>query len=58
MYHGVSAWPLPVFNWCQLPLAEFEQQLEYLHANYVVLPLREVIEPMDRSAPLPRTRPF
>lgn len=54
MYHGVAAWPLPVFNWCQLPLAEFEQQLDFLQSQYTVLPLREVIERMVRRAPLPR----
>lgn len=54
MYHGVSAWPLPVYNWCQLPLAEFEQQIDFLYSQYTMLPLREVIDRMERRAPLPR----
>jgi peptidoglycan/xylan/chitin deacetylase (PgdA/CDA1 family) len=54
MYHGVTPQPLPVFNWCQLPLAQFEQQLDFLASQYTILPLREAIDRLARRAPLPR----
>lgn len=54
MYHGVAAWPLPVFNWCQLALADFEQQIRLLAGQYTILPLREVIARMENGTPLPR----
>jgi peptidoglycan/xylan/chitin deacetylase (PgdA/CDA1 family) len=54
MYHGVTPKRLPVFNWCQLHLPDFEQQIEFLARQYTILPLSEVIDRMTRRAPLPR----
>ena len=53
MYHGIMPRPLPVFNWCQLALAEFERQMELLAEHYTILPLREIVERVDRRAALP-----
>ncbi|MCC6419344.1 MAG: polysaccharide deacetylase family protein [Gemmataceae bacterium] len=53
MYHGVTTAPLPVFNWCQLAVAEFARQAALLARAYTVLPLSEVAERLHREAPLP-----
>jgi peptidoglycan/xylan/chitin deacetylase (PgdA/CDA1 family) len=53
MYHGVTAEPLPVFNWCQLAAAEFARQVALLAQEYRVLPLSEVIARLEQRAPLP-----
>src|SRR5262249_34033637 len=53
MYHGVTAEPLPVFNWCQLAAAEFARQAALLAQEYHVLPLSAVIDRLARRAPLP-----
>jgi peptidoglycan/xylan/chitin deacetylase (PgdA/CDA1 family) len=53
-YQGVTPRPLPVFNRSQLPLAEFEQQIEFLASQYSILHLREVIERFNQHKPLPR----
>jgi peptidoglycan/xylan/chitin deacetylase (PgdA/CDA1 family) len=53
MYHGVTPVPLPVFNWCQLGLERFTEQLAFIAAEYNVLPLREVVDRMEAGAPLP-----
>ncbi|MEW4568946.1 polysaccharide deacetylase family protein [Tautonia sp. JC769] len=53
MYHGVVADPLPVWNWCQVHRDEFKLQIEFLAAEYNVLPLDEVVDRLRRSAPLP-----
>jgi peptidoglycan/xylan/chitin deacetylase (PgdA/CDA1 family) len=53
MYHGVVAEPLPVFNWCQLELSRFEEQIKFLALEYQVLPLREVVNRLRRRLPLP-----
>ncbi len=53
MYHGVTPEPLPVFNWCQLALTEFERQIEFLAAHYTVLPLREIVRRLDCREALP-----
>lgn len=54
MYHGITPEPLPVFNWCQLAVAEFERQMEFLTGNYTLLPLREIVHRLERRLPLPR----
>ena len=54
MYHGVSAIPLPVFNWCHVDSAEFEKQIDFLASEYTVLHLSEVVERMKNGRPLPR----
>lgn len=54
MYHGVVAKSLPVGNWCQLDAAEFQQQIEFLAAEYTVLPLGEFVDRLRRLAPLPQ----
>ncbi|MBY0522958.1 MAG: polysaccharide deacetylase family protein [Gemmataceae bacterium] len=54
MYHGIVPRPLPVFNWCQLAVAEFARQIEFLSRHYLVLPLREVVQRMANGKPLPK----
>ena len=54
MYHGVTAEPLPVENWCQLDVEEFARQIEFLAASYTLMPLREVVDRLERGAPLPK----
>jgi len=53
MYHGVVLEPLPVFNWCQLELSRFEEQIKFLASEYRVLPLQEVVNRLRRRLPLP-----
>ena len=53
MYHGVTATPLPVFNWCQLAADEFEAQMLFLREEYNILPLSEVVSRLQRCLPLP-----
>jgi peptidoglycan/xylan/chitin deacetylase (PgdA/CDA1 family) len=53
MYHGVTAQPLPVTNWCQLPAKEFSRQIEFLTAHYTIVPLGEVVSRLERRLPLP-----
>jgi peptidoglycan/xylan/chitin deacetylase (PgdA/CDA1 family) len=53
MYHGVTCEPLTVPNWCQLAVDEFERQMEFLSAEYQVLPLREVIGRLEGGRVLP-----
>src|SRR5262249_10841032 len=53
-YHGLVREPLPVFNWCQLSVHEFEKQIDFISREYVVLPLGEIVERLGRRAPLPR----
>jgi peptidoglycan/xylan/chitin deacetylase (PgdA/CDA1 family) len=55
MYQGVTAKQLPVCNDSQLPLAEFERQIDFLASEYTILPLAEVIDRLARRAPLPRS---
>lgn len=54
MYHGVTATPLPVFNWCQLDRMAFARQIEFLTRHTTILPLREVVQSLERGTPLPR----
>jgi peptidoglycan/xylan/chitin deacetylase (PgdA/CDA1 family) len=53
MYHGVTDQVLPVPSWCQLPAAAFGEQIEYLARHYTLLPLREIVDRMERRLPLP-----
>jgi peptidoglycan/xylan/chitin deacetylase (PgdA/CDA1 family) len=53
MYHGITATPMEVPNWCQLDAGEFEQQIEYLASEYRVLPLREVVDRLRQRKALP-----
>ncbi len=53
MYHGVTREPLPVYNWCHMPLREFAEQMALLSAHYRVLPLDEVVERLAAGRPLP-----
>jgi peptidoglycan/xylan/chitin deacetylase (PgdA/CDA1 family) len=53
MYHGVTATPLSVFNWCQLAADEFEAQMLFLREEYNILPLAEVVVRLQRCLPLP-----
>ncbi len=52
MYHGVVATPQPVFSWCQLPVAEFQRQMEFLSEEYNVLPLPEAVERLRSGSAL------
>ena len=42
-----------MFNWCQLELSRFEEQIKFLALEYQVLPLREVVNRLRRRLPLP-----
>lgn len=53
MYHGVVREPLPVFNWCQLDLSRFEEQIKFLISEYRVIPLRELVDRLRQERPLP-----
>jgi peptidoglycan/xylan/chitin deacetylase (PgdA/CDA1 family) len=53
MYHGVTAEPLPVFNWCQLDVDRFEEQVAFLAREYTLLPLSEVVRRLGRGLTLP-----
>lgn len=53
MYHGVVAEPLEVFNWCQLSLSRFEEQIRFLSQEYEIHPLREIVERIRKGLPLP-----
>lgn len=50
MYHGVVDAPLPVPDWCFLPLARFEAQMEYLTRHFEVVHVEEAFAP-GRAAP-------
>jgi peptidoglycan/xylan/chitin deacetylase (PgdA/CDA1 family) len=53
MYHGVTATPLQFFNWCQLEVRKFEEQMKFLAQEHEVLPLSEIIERLEQRRPLP-----
>jgi len=53
MYHGITAEPLPVYNWCHIPLNEFRGQMAFLAENYTVLPLIEAVTRIRENKPLP-----
>ncbi len=53
MYHGVVSEPAPVFNWCQLELPRFEEQMAFVAQEYRVIPLREVVDRIYRGQVLP-----
>lgn len=53
MYHGVTPHPLPVRNWCHMPVAEFAAQMAFLAATYRLLPLSEVTGRMASGGRLP-----
>jgi len=55
MYHGVTREPLPVESWCQLEADRFAEQIAFLRAHYALLPLREVVDRLERGVPLPRS---
>jgi peptidoglycan/xylan/chitin deacetylase (PgdA/CDA1 family) len=53
MYHGVTDQVLSVPSWCQLPVANFTEQIDYLSQHYTPLPLREIVDRLGRRLPLP-----
>ena len=53
MYHGVTDQPLPVYNWCHMPVREFAEQMAFLAATYRPLPLSEVVQRLAAGSPLP-----
>lgn len=53
MYHGVTARPPAVYNWCLLDAEEFGRQVGFLVDHYQVLPLEEVVTRRERGLPLP-----
>lgn len=44
MYHAVPRAPLPVPDWCFVPVESFTAQMRYLRAHFEVLPLVEAVE--------------
>ena len=44
MYHGLVDHPLEVYNWCQLPVSRFEEQICFLFKYYHVIPLMELVD--------------
>ncbi|WP_422931551.1 polysaccharide deacetylase family protein [Singulisphaera sp. PoT] len=44
---------LPVSNWCQVPVHEFESQISFITDEYRVLPLNEVMSRIRSGSPLP-----
>lgn len=55
MYHGVTAAPLPVRDWCFIESAAFRRQLEYLARNCCVLPLAEAAALLQTNGVAART---
>jgi peptidoglycan/xylan/chitin deacetylase (PgdA/CDA1 family) len=54
MYHGVTKLPPPVFDWCQLDEARFEEEIAFLSQEYRVIPLAEAVDRLSRGLPLPQ----
>jgi hypothetical protein len=54
MYHGLVGAPLPVPDWCFLPLSQFEEQMEYLARHCDVVHLEEAFSSDSRGAGRPR----
>ncbi len=53
MYHGVTPDPLPVRNWCHMPVSEFAGQMDFVAANYTLLPLPDVVRRLASNQRLP-----
>lgn len=53
MYHGLVREPLPVRDWCFLPVARFEEQMEYLKRHFEVVHLEEAFTPGRAAAGRP-----
>ena len=53
MYHGVADDLAAIPDWCQVPVWEFAQQMEFLRDRYRVLALSEVIHRVESGLPLP-----
>lgn len=53
MYHGITAKPIPFYNWCQVSVEEFEQQIEFVSKHYRVVPLSEVVVRLQKGLPIP-----
>jgi peptidoglycan/xylan/chitin deacetylase (PgdA/CDA1 family) len=45
MYHGLTRSPLPVGDWCFLPVRRFETQMEYLVRHFEVVHLEDAFAP-------------
>jgi peptidoglycan/xylan/chitin deacetylase (PgdA/CDA1 family) len=54
MYHGVTAQPLAVPDWCFLPVAEFRAQMTYLASYCRVLPLDAALAELRGEVPRDR----
>ena len=54
MYHGVVKHPLPVFNWCQLGAAQFEEQIAFLAHEYNVVPLSDMLDRLSKGLSFPK----
>ncbi len=50
MYHAVVEQPLPVDDWCFIPVERFTAQLEYLAQRFEVLPLAEAVDRLGQGA--------
>jgi len=44
MYHGLVRDPLPVRDWCFLPVAAFDEQMRYLTTHFDVLHIEEAFQ--------------
>lgn len=53
MYHGITDQPLPVHNWCHMPVCEFDEQMAFLAANYHPLSLSETAGRLAAGRSLP-----
>jgi peptidoglycan/xylan/chitin deacetylase (PgdA/CDA1 family) len=53
MYHGLVDAPLPVPEWCFLPLERFERQMEYLARYFQVVHLEDAFEAGRRRSSKP-----
>jgi peptidoglycan/xylan/chitin deacetylase (PgdA/CDA1 family) len=49
MYHGVLRHPPPVFDWCQLGSAQFEEQIAFLSHEYRIVPLSEALDRLSKG---------
>lgn len=53
MYHGIATKPLPLYNWCQVSVEEFDRQLDFLSRNYRAMPLSEVVLRLRNGLQIP-----
>lgn len=52
-YHSLIGSPLPVPDWCLLPIDRFEEQMEYLARHFDVLHVEDALSPGRRPSDRP-----